>query len=168
MRKILFSISILSTLLLGGCIKNNPVIYTENKVEFDAASWNANAVGVTYPIMGGVPNFGFAGNASTLTRTSGTIKIRVNMQGAQKATAQDFKYQVVTSESTAIAGTHFTNLSGTGTIPANSSFGFIDIPVLNPGVSSATSVVLVLEILPNGSLTPNTNYAKLGLRISQL
>lgn len=168
MRKILFSISLLSSLFLGGCIKNDPVTYTDNKVEFDAATWNSNAAGFTYPIMASLPNQGFAGGTGTLSRSTGTFKIRVNLLGSQIASTSTFNYTVVASESTAIAGTHFTALSGTGTIAANSSFGFIDIPLLNPGVSSTTPVVLVLELLPSGTILPNTNYAKVGFRISQL
>jgi hypothetical protein len=168
MRKLLFSISLLSCLFLGGCVKNDPVTFTDNKIEFDAATWNSNAAGFTYPIMASTPNQGFAGGTGTLSRSTGTFKIRINLLGTQISSASTFNYSVVATESTAIAGTHYTALSGTGTIPANSSFGFIDIPLLNPGVSSATPVVLVLELLPNGSILPNTNYAKIGFRISQL
>jgi len=36
-------------LFLTGCIKNELTTFTGAAVEFDAASWNANAAGLTYP-----------------------------------------------------------------------------------------------------------------------
>ncbi len=169
MRKILFSISLLSALFLGGCIKNDPVLVTEARTEFDAAGWNANSVGLTYPVLTRVPALGVATStaAPTITRTTGSFTVRVNLNGPQRPTATDFTY-TVNSASTAVAGTHFTTLSGVGSIPANSSFGFITINVLNPGVSSSTPAVLVLELTANANLGISFNYSKVGLSISQL
>jgi hypothetical protein len=168
MKKIFFALSLSIITIFSSCIKNEPVVYEQSTIEFDAATWNANSVGVTYPILARIPAYGAAtGTGSpTLTRTSGTIKIRVNILGAQKPAATDFTY-VVDPTSTAIAGTHFTSLSGTGTIPANSSFGFIDIPVLNPGATSG-SKILILQLTGNASFKTNFNYEKVGLSISQL
>jgi Domain of unknown function (DUF4843) len=168
MKKTFLSILTLLMLVLSSCIKNNPPITEEFIVEIDAASWNANSLGVNYPIMTSVPNPGVAGGSASLTRSTGTFNLRVNLIGAQKPTATTFNYQVVTSESTAIAGTHFATLSGTGTIPANSSFGTITVPVLNPGVSSTTPVILVLELVSNNDAKASINYGKIGFRISQL
>jgi hypothetical protein len=61
---------------------------------------------------------------------------------------------------------HFAPVTGTGVIPANSSFGFVDFVVLNPGVGVGTATA-VLELTENGILTPSTNYAKVGLSIAQ-
>jgi Domain of unknown function (DUF4843) len=168
MKKTFLSILTLLALVLNGCIKNNPPITKEFIVELDAASWNANSLGVNYPIMTLVPNSGVAGGGASLTRSTGTFNLRVNLIGAQRSTATNFSYQVVTSETTAIAGTHYTSLSGTGTIPANSSFGTISVPLLNPGVSSTTPVVLVMELVSNADAKASLNYGKIGFRISQL
>jgi hypothetical protein len=168
MKRIFLSIAAAATFLLGGCIKNEQVVFQDSQIEFDAASWNANAVGVTYPIIARVPVLGAATPAATtatqLTRTSAPFTVRVNLVGAQKSTATTFSYKVA-SESTAIAGTHYTAFSGTGTIPANSSFATIPVTILNPG-PGVGSVVLVLELLTGNGLTASTNYAKLGLRIA--
>jgi hypothetical protein len=165
MKKIFLSIATAATFLLGGCIKNEQVVFQNSQIEFDAASWNANSVGVTYPILSRVPLVGVASpNAATLTRTSAPFTLRVNLVGAQRSTATDFTYRVAT-ESTAIAGTHFTAFSGTGTIPANSSFATIPVTILNPG-PGVGSVVLVLELLTGNGLTASPNYAKVGLRIA--
>lgn len=169
MKRILFAISCLS-FFLTGCIKNDPVLYEQSKIEFDAATWNANAVGQTYPILSREPAFGFATptSAPALTRvTANSFNVRVNLVGPQKHVPSDFTY-IINSASTATAGTHFETLSGTGTIPADSSFGIIQIKVLDPGVSSPIPAILVLELTTNTNFGASVNYAKLGLSISQL
>jgi hypothetical protein len=169
MKKILTSSILLCILFLTGCVKNELTVYTGAVVEFDAASWNANGAGLTYPMMVRVPTFNAATptSAAALTRATGTVTLRVNLVGAQRATATDFDF-VVASESTATAGTHYTAITGKGTIPANSSFGTVTITILNPGVSSTTARDLVLQLVDNSSIKASVNYAKVGLRISQL
>jgi hypothetical protein len=168
MKRIFFITTIIAAFALNGCIKNDPVIYNGTVIEFDAAIWNANAAGLTYPILTRVPAQGIATGSSqpTLTRTSGTIQLRVNLVGAQRSSPINFTYQVVAAESTAIAGTHYTALSGKGTIPANSSFGMISVEILNPGATSG-SKVLVLQITDNTEVKGSVNYAKVGLSIAQ-
>ena len=113
-------------LFLTGCVKNELTVYKGSVVEFDAATWNANSSGLTYPMMTRVPtlNGATATSAASLTRATTSVSLRVNLVGAQRSTATTFNY-VVASESTAVAGTHYTALSGTGTIPAFSSFGTV-------------------------------------------
>jgi hypothetical protein len=166
MKRIFLSIAAAVTFLLGGCIKNEQVVFKDSQIEFDAAAWNANALGVTYPIMTRVPILGAATptSAASITRTSGTFTLRVNLIGGQKTTDTQFSYKVA-SESTAIAGTHYAAFSGTGTIPANSSFATIPVTILNPG-PGVGSVVLVLELLTGNGLTAATNYNKVGLSIA--
>jgi hypothetical protein len=169
MKKILTSSILLCILFLTGCVKNELTVFTGAVVEFDAASWNANAAGLTYPMMTRVPTFNAATptSAASLTRATGTVTLRVNLVGAQRSTDTDFDF-VVAGESTATAGTHFTAFTGKGTIPANSSFGTITITILNTGVSSTTARDLVLQLVDNSSIKASVNYAKVGLRISQL
>ncbi len=169
MKKILTSSILLCILFLTGCVKNELTVFTGAVVEFDAASWNANGAGLTYPMMTRVPTFNAATptSAASLTRATGTVTLRVNLVGAQKSTATDFDF-VVAGESTAVPGTHFTAITGKGTIPANSSFGTVTITILNPGVSSTTARDLVLQLVDNASIKASVNYAKVGLRISQL
>ncbi len=168
MRRIHFIALILAAFLFNGCIKNDQVIFRDSLVEFDAAVWNANAAGLTYPIMTRVPREGAATTTSqpTITRTSGTIQLRINLVGAQRSTPITFNYQVVPGESTAVAGTHYTTPSGTGTIPANSSFGVLTIEILNPGATSG-SRILVLQLMDSPDVKASVNYAKVGLSISQ-
>jgi hypothetical protein len=166
MKKIFFAFTIISGIIFSGCIKNEPVIYEQTTIEFDAATWNTNSPGVTYPIMTRVPTYGATGGGVNITRLLDTVRLRVNLVGAQRATASSFSYSI-DAASTAVAGTHFTTLSGTGTIPANSSFGIISVPLLNPG-STAAPRILVLQLNDNPDIKANVNYAKIGLSIAQL
>lgn len=168
MKKLLILISTGITLLMSSCIKNDLATFTAAQIEWDAASWNANTTGLTYPMMTRVPIYGFATGTSSplITRTTGTIRLRVNVIGAQAATDRAFTFKFNQAESTGAAGTHFQAVTGTGTIPANSSFGFVDFVVLNPGAGTGTATA-VLELTENAVFKPATNYAKIGLSIAQ-
>ena len=156
-------------LFLTGCVKNELTVYKGSVVEFDAATWNANSTGLTYPMMTRVPTLNAATTtaAASLTRATTSVSLRVNLVGAQRSTATNFTFKVAT-ESTAVADKHYTALTGTGTIPAFSSFGTVTVTFINPGVSSATPVDLVLELVNSPDIKVSPNYAKVGLRISQL
>jgi hypothetical protein len=170
MKKLALStfIFIATLFTMVGCIKQNDLTFKGLQVEFDAASWNARGAGVTWPVLSRVPPYGMPVAAADplITRASGTIRFRVNLIGAQQATAQTINYSVVAASTTAVSGTHFT-IPGTLTIPANSSFGEAVINVLNPGVSSTTPVNLVLEVTGNSTIKAATELNKIGLVISQ-
>ena len=67
----------------------------------------------------------------------------------------------------ALAGTHFEALTGTVTIPANSSFGYIDVKILNNGATAGQARFLGIQLDSTGTLLPNPNYNKVGLTIDQ-
>jgi hypothetical protein len=188
----IFKISIIllaATLTLFSCkkLEETRFIYDGDPlIEFDATSLNAVTSPRTYPILTRVPGYGRGVIASAvpatgvvadplLTRTSGTVKFRVNLMTAQLPNDQVIQYRVVATEKDATTGAdvtvttataaHYTT-SGTFTIPANSSFGEVTVQILNPG-ASATARDLVLELLGNAEVKPSVNYAKLGLRIAQ-
>jgi hypothetical protein len=167
----LYVMLLLMTGLANSCIKNEEALINNSTVEFDAAAFNANASGLTYPIVTRVPGFGRAISTSvdpTLNKNSGTINLRINLVGPQKSTDTEVSYQIVSSASTAVAGVHYTAPSGTVIIPANSSFGELSLQVLNLGSAPPSSVVLVLEITSATNNTlPSENYKMLGLRIAQ-
>jgi hypothetical protein len=154
---------------LTGCIKQEEYVIKDLQVEFDAASWNSRGAGVNYPILTRVPPYGMpvATTDPLISRASGTIRFRVNLIGAQQSTAQTITYRVANDPAnTAVSGTHFT-IPGTITIPANSSFGEAVVNVINPGVSSSTPVLLVLEVVGNSLIKPATEINKIGIQISQ-
>lgn len=171
MKKLALSTIVFAAALftMVGCIKQDEHIFRGLQVEFDAASWNARGAGVTWPVLSNVPPYGMpvAGTDPLISRTSGTIRFRVNLIGAQQATAQTINYGAIAASSTAVAGTHYT-IPGTITIPANSSFGEAVVNILNPGVSSTTNRTLVLEVTGNSLITPATELNKIGLVIRQL
>jgi hypothetical protein len=171
MKKIIINTMLLVATLFSfsGCIKQENYVIQGLQVEFDAASWNARGAGVTYPILNRVPPYGMpvATTDPLISRTSGTIRFRVNLIGAQQPNQQTLNYSVFASGTTAVSGTHFT-IPGTIVIPPNSSFGEAVVNIINPGVSSATPVTLVLEVTGNSLVKPATELNKIALVISQL
>jgi hypothetical protein len=166
------------------CIKNDPVLYTGAVVEWDAATWNSNNAyvnppdSIAFPILTRRPPFGRAATSAdaTLTRTSGNVSLRVNLVGAPRKSATTVTYNAITNytligtppanNSAAVSGTHYTALSGSVTIPADSSFGYVIVPVLDPGPGTGTRE-LVLRLNGNSDVKANRNYSVVGLRISQ-
>ena len=170
----LFILSI--SVFMGSCIKNErALLLNEIYAEFDATVMNTPITGQIYPVLTRVPVYGAAVVAAnpSITRTSGVVKFRVNLVGAQQTTDQVLAYRAVVTPIlpagvvSATIGTHYT-ITGTITIPANSSYGEAVVTVLNTGISSATSVGVVLELVGNGTVKPRENYKFLGLQISQI
>lgn len=180
---------LITTLTLFSCkkLEENRFIYDgPAQIEFDAASLNAITSPRTYPILTRVPGYGRGVIATSvpatgvvadpvITRTSGTIKFRVNLITKVQSEAQTITYRVVATEkdatgaevavTTAVSGVHYTT-SGTFTIPANSSFGEVTIQVMDPGATTG-SKDLVLELMGNSAIKPSVNYSKIALRITQ-
>jgi hypothetical protein len=170
MKKLALSTVVFAAALftMVGCIKQDDFTFRGLQVEFDAAALNARTAGFEWPVLTRVPPFGMPvlNSDPIISRTSGTIRFRVNLIGAQQATAQTINYSAIAASTTAVAGTHYT-IPGTITIPANSSFGEAVVNILNPGVSSTTARNLVLEVTGNSLIQPATELNKIGLVISQ-
>ena len=173
---------IITSVLFTSCLKDNETKFTGAVVEMDAATYNARATGFTYPLLLNLPGYGRpAYNAiqpasgvnpavpadPLITRASGVIKFRVNLVGAQRSTDTTVGYSVVTAQTTAVSGTHYTT-GNTVVIPANTSFGEITVTVVNPGVSSPTARKLVLELTGASDLKVSENVKAIGINISQL
>ncbi len=201
MNKVFSFFIIISLFALSSCIKNEEKLYTNQLAEFDATSWNANAAGVTYPILTRIPAFNRAASTSldsTLRRFSGTIRVRVNLLGPTSKQEQTVGYSTFASPITtvsfpatltaaqappagqtpaqpaaplavtdAIAGTHYATLNGMVTIPADSSFGYINIQILNSGATAGQARFLGLQLNETGSVKPSVNYSQVGLVIDQ-
>jgi len=199
--KITFITVLISVCFFSACIKNDAVIFEGTVAEFDATTWNANAAGVNYPVMAQIPGYGRTVavennncNAALvdpfITRTTGTMTIRVNLVGAIASVDREVGYKLIpisTSVPTvsfrkktpscanytltlsdAVEGTHFTVPTGKKiTIPANSSFGFLTITILNAGATAGAARVIGLELDESGSLKPNVNYSRIALAIDQ-
>ncbi len=204
MKRIFYILSIAAAFALNGCIKNDNVVWKGSVVELDAAIWNANAAGLTYPILTRVPAQNRALTTScpdsTLRRYAQTIRVRVNLVGAPVNKDIAVSYEIFNSPVTtasfpatiaanaglgcptaqtpsapaatlnvtnAVAGTHHTPLSGTVTIPAGNSFGYIDIQILNPGSTAASARFIGIRLLDNDNIKVSQNYKEVGILIDQ-
>lgn len=110
---------------------------------------------VGYKVFGGSPVATIAYGA-TLTAAQAPPTGQTPSQPAATLTVTD-----------AIAGTHYTALSGMVTIPANSSYGYIDVAVRNNGAAAGQAKFLGLQLDSSGTLKPNPNYNKIGITIDQ-
>jgi hypothetical protein len=165
-----FILAIATISLLGSCVKNELPVFTAPIAEFDAASWNANAAGLNFPVLTRVPGYGrpVAASDPLLTRTSpGIKKFRVNLIGQQLSTESEVYVIHNNVTSTAVAGTHYRSYTQVVKIPANSSFGEVEVEILNPGVAGATRTLeLILSSGTNG-VKGNPNYNTIRLSIAQ-
>ena len=163
-------LAIATVSLLGSCVKNELPVFTAPVAEFDAASWNANAAGLSFPILTRVPGYGRAASTADplLTRTSpGIKKFRVNLVGQQMPTETEVYVIMNSVTSTAVAGTHYRSFTPVVKIPANTSFGEVDVEILNPGVTGAARTLeLILSSGTNG-IKSNPNYNRIRLSIAQ-
>ena len=67
----------------------------------------------------------------------------------------------------AVANTHYSITGNTITIPAKSSFGYIDIVIRNNGTTAGQARFLGIELNESGSIKPNPNYSKIAIAIDQ-
>lgn len=205
MKKIFFSLTVISSILFASCIKNDPVLYQDTFAEIDAASWNANSAGVTYPnIPYRLPQNRAASAASdsTLRRLSGSTRVRINLVGPQSGQQQTVGFKIfstpvssfsfpatlffsnpaaigrqvpavdgqVLSVTDAIPGTHYNLLNvmpGKIIIPADSSFGILDIQILDPGANAGQARFIGIQLDSTGTILPMPNYNRIGLVIDQ-
>ena len=123
-----------------------------------------------------------------IKRTSGTIALRVNLIGPSEKVARDIDVTTFPIASTlptitfrqpspcsnvtltsvdAVEGTHFSFVSNKITVPADSSFGYITINIINAGATASQARVIGLELKQANSLKPSENYKKIAIAIDQ-
>lgn len=177
---IIYSI-LFMVLTLTSCIKNDEILLKDNLIEFDASTYNANALTKLYPVVRQVPPYGFAILAASplISRMSGTIQFRVNVLGPQTTADRNITYKVIPGETftqtisgvsrVAVAATRGTNYttSGTLTIPANSSFGLLSVTITDPGVALVNDLLIVLELEGNAELKPSDADKQIGIWINR-
>lgn len=152
MKKILSIFSLVMVFVLGSCIEQNYPIWEGAEVEFQNAVTTAPVAGQNYPRL-------------TVANTVGTVNLQVNLVARQRASDETITYRVVPEGTTAVAGTDY-NVSGTLTIPANSSFGTLSVAVVNTGAIGGF-VDLLLELEGNATIQPSENYKRVQLRITR-
>lgn len=194
--KLIYTITGLMTVLLfSSCIKQLDKTFQGNTVvEIDPTPLNSANATAGYPVLTRIPAFGIPlrTSDSTLRRLNGTVRIRVNLVGPQSDQSQTVGYKVMAASpltsiafpatasgqtpsasaatlavQNAVSGTHYTALSGTCTIPPQSSFGYIDVAIINNGPTAGQARFLGIQLDSSGTLKPNPNYNKIGLVIDQ-
>ncbi|MFD2512919.1 hypothetical protein ACFSRY_03510 [Pontibacter locisalis] len=184
MKKIFLAFVAFIALATTSCIENEEITLKQDFIEMDAATYNSNGVERDYPVINRKPTPGRQVYTATtngwpadplINRTSGTIQLRVNLVGPHSDVAQELTYAVVPNQvyaagtinaDAAVQGTHF-RTNGKVTIPANSSFGFIDVEILNPGSAHATDKLIVLELIGNDKYKPNPLDSKVAIVINK-
>jgi hypothetical protein len=156
-------LGLMSLFTLSGCFKENEIVFRESLVEFHGATITARTAGRTYPIL--VRPEGAATSVPTFRRSTGTIRAQVNLVGAHRSAPLTIPIKIDAEGTTAVAGVHYTAPNSV-TIPANSSFGFVEITVLSPP-PSAGSVDIVLTLEGVEDVKPSENYKSIGFRIAQ-
>ncbi len=153
MNKILYSL--LLSVLFTSCFKdydNEYFQYTKQTVEFDAAVPLAKQSNKYFPLLPGI------------TTASGIKSYRVNFFGEQSKADEVIKFRVDADESTAVEGVDFRFVSANSqvTVPANSSFGYIQIEVLSTATDDR---LLVLELLGSDHVAVATAYRGIAIPI---
>jgi hypothetical protein len=194
--KLIYTIAGLVTVLFfSSCIKQIDKTFQGNTVvEIDPTPLNSANATAGYPVLTRIPAFGIPlrTSDSTLRRLNGTVRIRVNLVGPQSDQSQTVGYKVMTASpltsiafpatatgqtpsasaatlavQNAVSGTHYTALSGTCTIAPQSSYGYIDVVMINNGPTAGQARFLGIQLDSSGTLKPNPNYNKIGLIIDQ-
>ncbi|MEZ4902904.1 MAG: DUF4843 domain-containing protein [Spirosomataceae bacterium] len=137
---------------LTSCFENYFDLYRATVVEFDAAVRTAPAAGRTYPLL-------------AVSNGAGIQKAQINLVGPQQATDRTIKVTVEPALSTAVAGTHYKIVNENVTIPANSSFGELQIEILRVPAQANITFNLVVAIEGSADIKPSENYKRLGWTI---
>ncbi|WP_461534033.1 hypothetical protein [Sinomicrobium sp.] len=152
-----FSIILLYCLCITaftGCFKDyeERYLFTDNRVEFEDAVINSNTGSKTFPILGPIDS------------EVGTLKYRVNMTGEQADVDREVEVRIVVEETTAREGIDYRFPHGKKvTIPANDSFGWLEIEILND--TGGGSPVLVVQLVETGDIGVLDRYHQLGVQI---
>lgn len=175
--------------VFASCMKERNPVFTNNVAEFDAAAFISPFGTQVYPLITRHPAYGRGVVTSIdtfITRNSKQVTFRVNMTGSQRSVASTVRYTtfaVGTAVGSSITygspisatlsvvdaanGAHYSQTDGICTIPANSSYGYITIPLINSNTSASTTALLGLELISGGDITPSENYKKVVFAISQ-
>ena len=196
MKKAILIYLVSISVLLSSCIKDDDKVLTGTIVaEIDPSVLNSNLSGLTYPVLTRIPVEGrpAATIDSTLRRFAGQVRVRINLVGPQFDTDQTVGYSVISQPtvitgvtfpatiasqtpaaasatltlSDAVAGTHYSPLSGIATIPKNTSFAYITINILNAGATANNARFLGITLNTSGTIKPSENYKNIGLAIDQ-
>ena len=152
MKKKLLFLQIAYCFLFFSCVEQNRPVWERDEVEFNDAVLRNPVPGEAFPRI-------------TVSNTIGTVTLRVNLVANQRPTDETINYRVLPEKTTAAENTDFRH-AGSFVIPANSSFGFVNIEVINTGAIGGF-VDLTLELVGNASISPSPNFKQVQLRITR-
>ncbi len=149
---------------------------------------------INFPILGRNPGFGRVSNTtdSTIRRFAQTLRIRVNLIGPQSSKDETVGFEIfgtpiITFSQPATASGQTPSSPGATlgifdavpgvdyalptskalTIPANSSFGFLDLQILASPAAPGTGRFIGIRLNNTGSLKVSVNFSELGLVIDK-
>jgi hypothetical protein len=149
---------------------------------------------INYPILGRIPAFGRTSSTgdSTIRRFAQTIRLRINLIGPQSSKDETVGFEIFgtpiltfnpgatgTGQTPAASGATlgiFDAVPGVDyvlptskalTIPANSSFGFLDLQILASPAAPGTGRFIGIRLNNTGSLKVSVNFSELGLVIDK-
>jgi hypothetical protein len=133
------------------------------RVNLIGAQSNADRV-VGYTVLTAVPfaSFSFPATVAAITTSASTCGTSV-VYPAQTPAATAATLNVVGG----VAGVHYTALSGKLTIPANSSFGNLQIPLLAGAATAGRAVFIGIQLDSSGTVLPSLNYRRIGIVVDQ-
>ncbi|MEJ7828627.1 MAG: hypothetical protein WKF91_10535 [Segetibacter sp.] len=149
---------------------------------------------INFPILGRNPGFGRVSNTtdSTIRRFAQTLRLRVNLIGPQSSKDETVGFEIfgtpiITFNQPATASSQTPSAPGATlgifdavagvdyalptskalTIPANSSFGFLDLQILASPAAPGTGRFIGIRLNNTGSLKVSVNFSELGLVIDK-
>ena len=119
---------------------------------------------VGYKILNISPftGFNFPATVAAITTSATTCGTSVVYPAQTPATAPATLNVV-----NAVSGVHYGALTGKLTIPANSSFGDLRIPLLGGSAAAGQAVFIGIQLDSTGTVLPSVNYRTIGLIIDQ-
>ncbi|TAD86694.1 MAG: hypothetical protein EAY75_07525 [Bacteroidetes bacterium] len=119
---------------------------------------------VGYTVLSAAPfaSFSFPATVAAITTTAATCGTSVVFP-AQTPAAPAAVLSVVN----AVPGVHYTALSGKLNIPANSSFGDLQIPLISGTATAGRAVFIGIQLDSTGTVLPSLNYRRIGILVDQ-
>lgn len=154
---ILVASMLFTSFLFSSCMKDvdDDFYFRDAVVEFENATTLTKAPGKNYPLL------------PILARNSGVTEYRINLLGEQLPQNQNLVFRVIPEESTAVEGEHYSLPNGnTILLPANESFGYLEVEVLDFPEGGSGTVLVVFELVGNETVRPSENYKQIGVRIN--
>ncbi len=143
-------VALITTVLCSSCFEDeSDKLFRGAFVEFDETSFATNPDTFVKQVREDA--------RSTVTQ--------VNLVGAHRSSDQVIRFSV-DPESTAVAGTNYDLQGNEFTIPANSSFGFLSVDLLDSPMGEDESVTLILILEGNNDILPSENYKRLTYQIN--